>query len=288
MELYQLKTFLVIARAGNLTRAAAELHASQPTVSGQLKALEEELNLSLFVRTARGMTLTEAGKRLRDKAQEVTDRATELLVLASSLVEHLPVCCKVGLNTTATALRIPELVGALASLAPQLQLELHQGQSFTIIQDIVRGDLDGGFLFGQLERAELASSKLLEVTLAVVGPTAWKHELSNAPSESLLGKPWVMPPLTCPFYDKTRELLMPLGKWPSNPIIADDEATMLELVRAEAGIALLPASMVEGQKGVSILCHTQTHIDLAFAWRSGQGQAPQIRPLLEALNGIWR
>lgn len=57
MELYQLKTFLIIARTGNLTRAATELHASQPTVSGQLKALEEELNVVLFERTPRGMVL---------------------------------------------------------------------------------------------------------------------------------------------------------------------------------------------------------------------------------------
>ncbi|HEY5961824.1 MAG TPA: LysR family transcriptional regulator, partial [Polyangiaceae bacterium] len=80
MELYQLKTFLVIARTGNLTRAASELHASQPTVSGQLKALEDELGLTLFERTTRGMKLTEAGNRLRNKAQELTDLATELTV----------------------------------------------------------------------------------------------------------------------------------------------------------------------------------------------------------------
>lgn len=288
MELYQLKTFLVIARTGNLTRAATELHVSQPTLSGQLKALEDELDVSLFVRTPRGMKLSDAGARLCDKAQEVIDRATELTVLAASLAHNSPARCRVGLNTTATALRIPELVCALATTAPQLRLEFYQGQTHSIIEDIARGKLDCGFLFGRCEQAGLASIKLVEVALAVVGPTTSKQELIRVSWESLLAETWVMPPELCPFYDKTRELLLPLGKWPNDSITADDEATMLDLVRAKAGIALLPASMVEGQKGVCIVRRTQLHLELDFAWQSAKSEATEVRPVLQALENIWQ
>jgi DNA-binding transcriptional LysR family regulator len=287
MELHQLKTFLVIARTGHLTRAATELHASQPTVSGQLKALEEELNVILFERTSRGMVLTEVGRRLRDKAQDVWDRVAEFNALAASLILNSPLSCKLGLNTTATALRIAELVGKLGTIAPQLRLELHHGQSHKILESIARGELDTGFFFGRCEYANLSCLKLLDVSLAVVGPTDWHFELTNVSWEKLLEKPWIMPPEICPFYNKTIELQRPFNQRQSHSISADDESTMLELVRANAGIALLPASMVEDQKGVTILRHTQYTLELAFAWPTTLGDAPQIRPVRAALEGIW-
>ena len=64
MELYQLRTFVAVAEARHLTRAAEKLHVSQPAVSAQIKALEDELELTLFDRTSSGMLLTAAGQRL--------------------------------------------------------------------------------------------------------------------------------------------------------------------------------------------------------------------------------
>ena len=77
MELYQLKTFVVVAEEGHLTRASERLHASQPTVSAHIKALEEELETKLFSRTPKGMRLTEAGERLKGKAGAVLQRTEE-------------------------------------------------------------------------------------------------------------------------------------------------------------------------------------------------------------------
>ena len=71
MELYQLRTFAMVADEGNLSRAAKRLHASQPAVSAQIKALEEELGVHLFLRTPKGMTLTADGLRLREHAGQV-------------------------------------------------------------------------------------------------------------------------------------------------------------------------------------------------------------------------
>lgn len=288
MELYQLKTFLVIARTRNLTRAAAELHASQPTVSGQLKSLEEELGLALFERTARGMKLTEAGQRLCQKAQELIDRATEFTDLAASLAQNAPSRCRVGLNTTATALRVPQLVTVLSEFAPHLHLELHQNQSHAILLDIARGNLDAGFFFGACAQTGLTHAKLAEVDLALVGPEAWSSTLAQASWEELLRSPWVLPPETCPFFRTTTELLSPTGQWPSNRVIADDEATTLGLVRAEAGIALLPTSMLEGERGIAILRPAAAQIALSFAWQAGRTEAPLLQPVLHAIERIWR
>ena len=71
MELYQLRSFAAVAELGHLTRAAEKLHISQPALSAQIKALEDELDLTLFERTSTGMTLTAAGKRLLAEADKI-------------------------------------------------------------------------------------------------------------------------------------------------------------------------------------------------------------------------
>jgi DNA-binding transcriptional LysR family regulator len=287
MELYQLKAFLAIARTGNLTRAAAEMHVSQPTLSGQLKMLEEELGVALFERTARGMKLTAVGQRLHDKAQDVVERATELVGLAASFVDDAAIRFRVGLNTTATALRVPQLVAALAEVAPRLRLELHHDQSHGILQDVSCGELDAGFFFGECALAGLRCSRLAAVELAVVGPSVWEAALSHASWQELLQQPWVLPPEICPFYAKTRELLLPQGTWPSDCVVADDEATTLDLVRSRAGVALLPTSMLEEGKGVSILRPFAAQIELGIAWQAGRSESHATRAVLQVLEGIW-
>ena len=74
MELYQLRTFAAVAEEGHLTRAAERLHLSQPAVSGHIKALEQELDVRLFERTATGMVLTEPGRQLLGHANKVSER----------------------------------------------------------------------------------------------------------------------------------------------------------------------------------------------------------------------
>src|SRR5215831_12904146 len=85
MELNRLRSFAAVAEAGHLTRAAEKLHISQPALSAQIKALEDELDLSLFERTPAGMTLTEAGKRLLGEAEKVLAAAQALRAEARSL-----------------------------------------------------------------------------------------------------------------------------------------------------------------------------------------------------------
>ena len=85
MELYQLRSFAAVAELGHLTRAAERLHISQPAVSAQIKALEDELGVSLFERVSSGMVLTSAGRKLLPAAEKVLDAAQALRSRASAL-----------------------------------------------------------------------------------------------------------------------------------------------------------------------------------------------------------
>src|SRR5262249_60738923 len=78
MELYQLRSFAAVAELGHLTRAAEKLHISQPAVSAQIKALEDELGVTLFERVSSGMQLTSAGRNLLPAAEQVLGAANAL------------------------------------------------------------------------------------------------------------------------------------------------------------------------------------------------------------------
>ena len=85
MEIYQLKAFLAVARVGHLTRAADQLHITQPAVSKQIKALEEELGVLLFDRLPSGMALTQAGQTLLPLTERALFDAMELINTAKRL-----------------------------------------------------------------------------------------------------------------------------------------------------------------------------------------------------------
>jgi DNA-binding transcriptional LysR family regulator len=85
MDLRLLNAFLTVAREGSLTRAAAELHMTQPAVSLQIKSLQSSLELKLFQRTPRGLTLTRDGQALLPHAQRAVATANEVLRAARAM-----------------------------------------------------------------------------------------------------------------------------------------------------------------------------------------------------------
>ena len=86
MELRVLKYFLLVAREENITRAANLLHITQPTLSRQLMQLEDELGVTLFIRSKRHITLTEDGLLLRRRAEELVSLAEKTIFCSASRI----------------------------------------------------------------------------------------------------------------------------------------------------------------------------------------------------------
>ena len=112
MEIYQLRSFAAIAETGQLTRAAEKLHVSQPALSAQLKALEEELEFTLFERTSNGMVLTAAGKRLLVDADKVLAAAQNLQNHARALKGDVVGKARIGTLSDPKFIRAGEFIGS--------------------------------------------------------------------------------------------------------------------------------------------------------------------------------
>jgi DNA-binding transcriptional LysR family regulator len=259
-------------------------------VSAQLRALEEELGVELFSRTSRGMELTEAGKVLRKKAEEVDAHAAELVALARSMAGKVIGTCRIGLNTEAGLLRVPRLIEELAGSAPQLAVELVQGVTRSILEDVSAGALAAGFAFGPPRRGGLEGMILARVELVIAAPRAWKQRLEGLPLAQVLAGPWVWPPADCPFHEKASILARAAAGAAPGGVTADDESTILRLVSAGIGLSLLPSFLVEEAEaeGQVVAVHgSGADIELWFVWRARDAGSPLLRPVVEALRTIW-
>ena len=120
MELYQLRSFAAVAELGHLTRAADRLHISQPALSAQIKALEDELGVPLFERLSSGMELTAAGRRLLPEAHKVVAAAQVLRSHASAFKGEVAGRVRVGTVSDPEFIRIADLLAQAVVAYPLL------------------------------------------------------------------------------------------------------------------------------------------------------------------------
>src|SRR3954470_4713307 len=157
MELSDLLTFSTVARLGGITRAADELNTVQSNVTQRVKALEAEIGTALFERHSRGMTLTGAGRRLLPYAQRMAALAREAVLAARDDGEPKGPLSLGSMETTA-AVRLPALLADFYHRFPAGRLTLRPSPTAYVLAAVLYGTLDGGFVAGPIDHAELHST----------------------------------------------------------------------------------------------------------------------------------
>jgi DNA-binding transcriptional LysR family regulator len=287
MELYQLKTFVAVAEEGNLTKGAERIHVSQPAVSAHIKALEEELEVLLFLRTSRGMQLTEAGKGLKHKADAVLLAAEDMTSQAKAYHEQLIGDIKIGLNTDPDFLRVSNFAGRMSETHPKLRLRLLQSSSGLILKDIRGHKIDAGFSFFDNPYDEVQEIKLREIPVRVVAPAAWADKVKGKSINELANLPWIKPDTDCPFM----KVFEDFGILLTDYIEADSEDVIRQLVAAKKGLSLLKQddAVAMVKEGLAIICDAGPvlSISISFAYAKSRENDPLIRALTEAVSLAW-
>lgn len=290
MELYQLKTFVVVAKEQHLTRASERLHASQPTVSAHIKALEEELETQLFIRTPKGMRLTEAGMRLQEKATSVLQAARDLKLEARNMGGELVGDMTMGLNTDAEYLRIVPLLNSLGEEHPKIILQIQQRAS-TSVQDAIRdATLDCGFIFGDPRHTDIQSIHLDTTQFYVAVPDIWKDRIDGG-LEALAELPWIMDPGDNPL----RRLIAPFfesrGLDPSTQLEVDGDEVIRVLVAAGKGVSFLRENELKAANRIGQEVHAipfdELCIDLNFVYLKRRDQDPVMQAVIDHVKKVW-
>lgn len=290
MELYQLRSFAAVAEAGHLTRAAEKLHVSQPAVSAQIRALEDELALTLFGRTSSGMELTFAGQRLLAVAEKVLAAAQVLRANAMALKGEAAGKVSVGTLSDPDFIRIGEFLGATVKRHPLLQVELHHeisGDAFAKVRD---GELDAGFYFGALAHPGVEGLRLRGITYRVAAPAAWTKRVVDASFGAIAALPWIMTPPISTHCALVRALFEQHRLEPTRVVEADEEFVIANLVVSGVGVSLIRNELALQKEAAGEVClwgDVRLETDLWFIYPAGRKNDPVIQAMLEVLVETW-
>lgn len=290
MELYQLKSFLIVAREQNLTRAAETLHLSQSALSTQIKQLEEEFELCLFERTSRGMNLTEQGRRLLVFAQDVLDAADTMQQQALALARGSTTSVAIGLNTDPTFLRVSAINQRYSQLYASTNVIFHICQSIDTAQRLRHGQIDLGFFYGENREPDIEHAVISQVRTCVVVPTRLQVDAQSLSWTEIAALPWVWVE-NLPFFGVLQQSLADYRTQPNKAVTAVDEQIVRELVVAGQGVAIMREDearpLVEAGQ-VVIWNKGWGEIPLCLGWLARNREEPHLQAALEVVRYIWR
>lgn len=291
MELYQLRSFAAVAELGQLTRAAERLHVSQPALSAQIKALEDELSVVLFDRGAAGMALTAAGRQLLPEAERVIAAAHSLRSQALALQGHVSGRLRLGTVADPEFTRIAEVLRSAVDRLPLLELEVHHEISGAAFERVRDGELDAAFYYGNRAHPAVESMALRKLQFCIVVPATSSERLAGASWETLAAEPWIMTPPISTHHTLATELFAEHAISPARQVEADHEAVISSLVAAGLGVALMREDLALAdlaQGDVAIWGDVRIPTELAFLYRRERERDPAIHALRDVIAAVWK
>ena len=242
MELRQLRHFAAVAAHGNFSRAAKQLHLTQPALSRQVKNLENELGLALLKREANSVSLTPAGQDFYADAVDLLKRLDKAVARIQS--QNSAKVLRVGYVPAYTIGLMPDVVKRFQAMHGNVLLELLDLSPRELSMKAAAGQLDVVVLADEYKPflPTLRWTELRQIARGVVMPKNHPFaRLAQVPPKRLKDQPlWVLKRSYCPVYaDRVRALLEPYGVTPlvSNTT-ADSLATLLVAIEAHKGLAL--------------------------------------------------
>lgn len=241
MDIRQLKYFLTIAEEEQITGAAKKLHIAQPPLSQQLMLLEKELNLKLVERGPRKIHLTEAGKILRNKAEQILE-LTESTIKELKDIEHgNRGTLSIGAVSSSGAALFPELIGSFSEKYPGINYEVWEGNTYRILEILNSGLIEVGIVRTPFKTDGLECFYLQsEPMIAAFSKTMdWDCNKTSIELEELLNKPII---LYRRFEALINNAFAEKGLEPKILCKNDDARTTLLWASSAMGIGIVPKS----------------------------------------------
>ena len=196
MELRILRYFLMISRTENITKAAEMLHITQPTLSRQIRELEEELGVMLFEREARKIRLTSEGMLLKERAEEIIELTDKTISDLKSNSESLSGTIRITTGLMRSTVLLSEMMSAFRKEYPGVHFEILTSTADTSRYQLERGLIDFGVMLEPIDLSEMSFIRFTE-------PESWCAMMRS--DDPLASKESVTPR---DLYD--RELVVPL------------------------------------------------------------------------------
>jgi LysR family transcriptional regulator, hydrogen peroxide-inducible genes activator len=274
LKLKDLRYLVAVADLRHFGRAAARCFVSQPTLSAQLKKLEQALGVQLIERAPNNVSLTAAGEEIVARARRILEASDEVVTLARSQRDPLAGRLRVALLPTIGPYLLPRVAPAIRRALPRLQLRLYEYQTAPMLEKLRAGELDVGILALPVELGGLESRELYREAFLVALPE--QHALAahdtvrvaDLKNETLL----LLEDGHC-LRDQALEVCSRVGVREQQDFRATSLETLRQMVATGAGVTLLPELAGRG------------------AYRSARGVVlrPFARPVpVRHVGAVWR
>jgi len=266
IELRHLRYFVAVAEAGSVTVAAGRrLHTSQPSLSRQIRDLEDEVGAQLLVRGARGIELTPAGRAFLDQARLVLSQVKAAADAARGIAHPAKPCFVMGFLTNHELTWMPEAFRILRDELPNIDVMISSQYSPPLANALLKGTVDAAFLRREQGFPELAFRHLVKEPLVVVLPS--DHRLASLKAISpadLVGETFVTVAHTAPVLRGVIDNYLKLSGVHITPAHEIDHVVMgMTVIASTRGVGLLPA-------------YAQDFLNRSVTSRPLKGKAPTV------------
>ncbi|MGM1053882.1 MAG: LysR family transcriptional regulator [Pseudomonadota bacterium] len=295
MEFRQLSYFVAVVETGSISAASRRVHIAQPALTRQIRLLEEDLDVRLFQRHARGVQPTVAGRALYEEAIQLLDTRTRIRARLSALGKGL--VGRVSLGVTVTHLWMPEVAALLRRYRdryPQVGFEVFPLLSGPQLERLREGSLDVGILYlDSAEQPGLATRPLQQDHLMLAVPEASRWATSPPRRLAELADAdfvWGFRSISPVYYDRVMAHFERLQFAPRVVQYGADNITILSMVAAGLGVAIVPAaSSWHTMPGIRFLRLDELDacdMPLWLAWLSGN-DTPALHNLISLVDSCF-
>lgn len=292
MNLRDLRYLVAVAEHRHFGRAAESCFVSQPTLSTQIKKLEEELGVTLMERTNRQVMLTPVGERIVAQAQRVLREVSQMVHIAEEHKDPFGGDFRLGLIPTVAPYLLPKILGPIRKAFPKLKIQLTEGQTAVISRMLREGDLDAVILALPLEEEHLRQAHLYAEPFYFAASK--QHPKSHQKSVRLADldheEVLLLEDGHC-LRDQALAICSSRSAIENTNFRATSIETLRQMVAANAGITLMPELAITKRSGsVRYLPFKgdNPHRDIGLCWRGSSTRGDLLEQLAEVLRSAMK
>lgn len=250
IKLKDLRYLVAVADSRHFGRAAERCFVSQPTLSAQLKKLEQYLGVQLIERQPNNVSLTEAGEQIVARARRILEASDEVVTLARAHRDPLAGRLRLALLPTIGPYLLPRVSAAIRRALPRLELHLYEYQTAPLLEKLSAGELDLGILALPVDLEGLEARELFAEPFTVALPQ--RHRLARRERvqvADLEGEKLLLLEEGHCLRDQALEVCGRIGAGESQDFRATSLETLRQMVATGAGVTLLPELATKGAYG---------------------------------------
>ncbi len=290
MDIFQIKAFLAVSRAKNLTRAAARLHISPSALSTRIQSLEAHLQVTLFTRGARGMLPTAVAVDLLPRAERILAAVHAMEAAAVDMRAAVPRELKIGINAAPEFLQISRISQAAAKRYPQVTLHFIGSNTLNTGHMLRDDEIQLGFLFGEAIGPGITTHAITPVDVHVVVPQRYAAHIEAADWNEIAQLPWIWVETDAACHAAFQHELDRRDLSLNKVTFSLDDQITRQLVRDGQGLALMrdQEARAMAQSGhAAIWFPGKISVILGIGFRTEAASDPLINDMVDLITGLW-